>query len=151
MAKVELRKLPPHWIYVPSRRHTRALLDRLGADVRAVVYQGTASRPVAAWLSLGFVEARVVEGAWCFYLRFWGLPEALAGPVREGLSDSALGEVERFIGACLATRPDETAKPTQLHLSFALEDGAIRSTCRAKVVDRYSYPTGDWWRDRSTV
>lgn len=151
MAKVMLRKLPPHWIYVPSRREVRTLLDRLGADVRAVEYHGTAYRPRATWLHLGLLEARVVEGAWCFYLRFWGLPEALAGPLREGLSDSALGEVQRYIDACLAAWPDGSVKPTQLQLCFDLEAGLIRSACRVNEVDGYSYRTGEWWLGRSTT
>jgi hypothetical protein len=151
MTRVILKKLPPHWSYIPSKRQVRALLDRLEADVRVVEYHGTAYRPRGKWVCLGFLEARVVERAWCFYFRFWGLPDALAGPVRECLSDSALGEAQCFIGACLARRPRETIKPRQLHLSFAVEDGLIRSACRAKVVDRYSYPTGDWWMDSSAV
>src|SRR5262249_49629523 len=121
------------------------------ADVRAVEHRGTAYRPDESSISLGFLEARVVDGAWRFYLRFWGLPEAQAGPVRESLSNSALTEIPSFIGACLATAPDESVKPTQLHLSFALEDGSIKSTCRVRAVDRYSYPTGEWWADRCDV
>jgi len=67
-----LEKLPPHWVFVPSKRRVRELLADLDADVRWVEFYGTGYGRSTDRLSIGFVESRVVEGSWCFYLHLWG-------------------------------------------------------------------------------
>ncbi len=87
---ISAKKLPPHWLFVPSKRQVRELLAELGADVRLVEFYGTGYGRNPDRLSLGLVESRVVGGGWCFYLHLWGVREAVAGRVREELAAAAL-------------------------------------------------------------
>jgi hypothetical protein len=80
------KKLPPHWVYVPSRREVRTLLLRLAADVRQVEFDGTGSGPSTVGLLLGYLERRVVGGSWCFYLRLWGVPKSVVEVQRDDLA-----------------------------------------------------------------
>src|SRR5207237_7688238 len=107
----------------------------------------TGSKDGEGRVSLGYLESRVVDGRWCFYLHLWGVQEAKVDPLVEELSAAALGALERHIRECLDRQPAETVKPEQLRLSFRLGGGEVRDECRARVKDRYSFPTGDWWRE----
>src|SRR5262249_21187674 len=118
MARFVIEKLPAHWLFVPSKRQVRELLDELGVDVRLVEFSGTSYGRMTDRLSLGFVESRVVKGGWCFYLHLWGVREAVASPVREELATAALVEVRQYIRRCASQLPAETIKPAQLSLSF---------------------------------
>ncbi len=79
MSRFPGKKLPPHWLYVPSRREARDLLRQLGVDVRRVELDGPGSGTGPVGLLLGYLERRVAEGRWCFLLRLWGAPEAAVG------------------------------------------------------------------------
>lgn len=147
MAKFVIQKLPPHWVIVPSKRAMRELLRRLGADVRLVEYVGTESWPKATHFSLGFLESRVADGGWRFYLRLWGVRESMVGAYREAAAQAVLAEIERYIHSCIRQRPADVIKPAQLYLSFEIKDGDVQSRCRVKIKDKYSFSTGDWWLD----
>jgi hypothetical protein len=141
------KKLPPHWVYVPSRRQVRDLLRSLAADVRRVEFDGTGSGPSSVGLLLGYLERRVADGGWCFYLRLWGVPEAAVGERRTELARAALEAIAQSVAECLASPPAETAKPTQLLLRFAVEADGVVSKCSVKPVDRYSFWAGRWWEN----
>ena len=96
MPRFAMEKLPLHWLFVPSKRRLRAFLATLAADARLVELYGTGYGHDADWISLGFVESRVTEGAWCFYLHLRGSREAVVGAVREELESAVLGEIERY-------------------------------------------------------
>jgi hypothetical protein len=147
MTRFLIRKLPPHWRFVPSQRRVRDWLAQLGADVRFVEYEGTGRKSAERWVSLGFLESRVVDGYWCFYLRFWGIQEKRVKPLLKELSETALGTIARYIRDCLNRQAAETTKPEQLLLVFRVEDGKIHSACWVKLKDRYSFPTGNWWQE----
>jgi hypothetical protein len=151
MARFVIKKLPPHWVFVPSRRQLRDLLSRLGADVRLVELHGTGYARTANRLSLGFVEGRVVDGRWGFYVRLWGVREAAVGGLQGEMAKAALAEVGRYIGRCLSQPPVETSKPSQLRLGFRLDPEGITSECRVKAVDRWSSPTPVWWEKESSA
>ena len=53
------KKLPPHWIYVPSRKEIRDLLGGSLADVRRVEFGGTGSGPGRVGLRLGYLEQQL--------------------------------------------------------------------------------------------
>jgi hypothetical protein len=148
MPRFIVEKLPQHWLFVPSKRQLRDMLTRLGANVPLVEFYGTGYGCKADWLSLGFVESRVVEGGWRFYLRHWGVREDAVDPWREGLAEAALAEIECYVSACLSQPPAEVTKPSQLSLTFRLDLDGVRSACRVKVVGRYSYPTPGWWQSK---
>ena len=147
MARFVVKNLPPHWIFVPSRRRVRDWIDRLKVDVRCVEYGSTAYKPREEGLLLGFIESRFVDGNYCFYLQFWGLPEGLAGPIREGLSHRVLEEIEKFIRRPMTERPSESGKPTQKTLSFKINGGEILWSGGIELVDRYGFSSGTWWTD----
>jgi hypothetical protein len=139
------KKLPPHWVYVPSRREVRDLLRVLATDVRRVEFDGTGSGPSSVGLLVGYLERRVADGGWCFYLRLWGVPESAVGDRRAELALAALEAIQRSVVECLAYPPAEVAKPTQLLLRFAVEPDGVVSRCSVKPVDRYSFSAGNWW------
>jgi hypothetical protein len=152
MPRFVLEKLPPHWVFVPSKRQVQELLAELGADVRLVEFYGTGYRRDTDRVSLGFVESRVVEGSWCFYLRLWGVRDAVADPVREQLAAAALAEVARYIRECAGRPPAEVVKPAQLYLSYRIGPGGLRSECRVlAVAKRSSFPTRAWWAGESNT
>jgi len=139
------KKLPPHWVYIPSRREIRDLLRDVVADVRCVEFDGTGSGPSSVGQLLGYLERRVVDGGWCFYLRLWGAPESAVGKHRAELARAALEAIRQSVAECLARPPAEVAKPTQLLLWFAVETDGVVSKCSVEPVDRYSFSAGRWW------
>jgi hypothetical protein len=145
MAQFVFKKLPPHWLYVPSKRRLRDLLAELDADVRRVEFAGTAYGDRTDRLSLGFVESRVIEDGWCFYLHLWGLRESVAGPVREELTVTALAEIGLYVKKCISEPAACTIKPAQLVLSFRLESGGVQADCRASTGKKTPFSTGSWW------
>jgi hypothetical protein len=139
------KKLPPHWVYVPSRREVRDLLRGIAADVRRVDFAGTGFGPSSVGLLLGYLERRVADEAWCFYLRLWGVPEsAVEGRSRE-LARAAIHAIERSVAECLAAPASDVVQPTQLLLRFQVDDGGIMPKCSIEPVDRYSFSAGQWW------
>lgn len=148
MSRFPGKKLPPHWVYVPSRREVRGLLRDLAADVRRVEFDGTGSGP-SSGLLLGYLERRVASGAWCFYLRLWGAPESAVGERRDELARAALGAIAQSVAECLASPPAEVVKPTQLLVWFAAGADGVVSKCSVKPVDRYSFSAGRWWESPS--
>jgi hypothetical protein len=141
-----IEKLPPHWLFVPSKRQVREVLAELAADVRLVEFYGTGYGRSPDRLSLGFVESRVVGGRWCFYLHLWGVREAVAGPVRNELAAAALAEIGRYIRGCAGQPPADIVKPAQLYLSFRVEAGEVCPECRVSPVGKTSsFPTRAWW------
>lgn len=145
MPRFVLEKLPPHWLFVPSKRQVRELLAELDADVRRVEFYGTGYGHSTDRLSLGFLESRVIEGSWCFYIHLWGVRASVAGPVREELTAAVLSEIGQYIRKCTSEAPADVVKPAQLYLSFRIEPGSFHSECSVKTVDQFSYPTGSWW------
>lgn len=146
MPKFVVEKLPRHWLFVPTKRQVRELLTDLGADVRLVELYGTGYGRSVDRFSIGFVESRVVDGGWCFYLHLWGVREAVAGPVREELAAAALAEIGRYIRGCAGQPPADVVKPAQLYLSFRIEAGEVRPECRVSPVGKTSsFPTRAWW------
>lgn len=146
------KKLPPHWLYAPSRRQVRKLLSTLGADVRHVRLNGTGRGP---WSSgsflLGYLEHRVIEGAWCFYLCLWGVPESAVAGHRDELAQAALDAIGRSVAECLANPATEVVKPTQLLLWFQVGEENVISKCRVDAVDGYSFSAGNWWASESPI
>lgn len=147
MSRFSGKKLPPHWVYVPSRREVRNLLRDLGADVRRVEFGGTGSGPSSVGLLLGYLERRVAAGRWCFFLRLWGAPESALGGHRDELARAVLEAIRQSVADCLTHPPAEVIKPTQLLLRFAVDEDRVVSGCRVKPVDQYSFSAGHWWED----
>lgn len=147
MSRFPGKKLPPHWIYLPSRREVRCLIRDLAADMRGVQFDGTGRGASPVGLLLGYLERRVAEGKWCFFLRLWGAPESVVGQCRVELARSALQAIRESIVECLARPPTEVVKPTQLLLWFSIEGEKVVSKCRVKPVDRYCFSTGRWWEN----
>jgi hypothetical protein len=145
MARLEAKKVPASWLFVPSRRQVRQLLANLRADVRLVELSGTASGQTPDWISLGFVESRLVEGGCRFYLRLWGVRKSVAGPVQEELAAAALAEIRRYIRERAGQPPAAPLQSTQLSLAFRRAGEEIRSACRVRAVDRRSFPTPIGW------
>jgi hypothetical protein len=151
MPRFVLQKLPPHWLFVPSKRQVRELLAGLDADVRRIEFNGTGYGHSTDRLWLGFVESRVIEGSWCFYLHLRGVRESVVGPVREEVAAAALTEIGRYIRGCVSEPPADVVKPAQLSLAFRVGPGGIHSECRVSTVGRRSFPTGSWWAGKPTA
>lgn len=145
MSRFPGKKLPPHWLYVPSRREVRDLVRRSPGDFRHVEFAGTGNGPSSVGLLLGYLERRVAGGAWCFYLRLSGVPEAAVGDHRAELASAVLAAIEGSVAECLASPPAEVTKPTQLLLWFAVKADGVVPKCNVKRVDRYSFSAGNWW------
>jgi hypothetical protein len=145
MPHFRLKKLPPGWLFVPSKRQLRAVLAETGADVPLVEMAGTGYARLPDRVSLGFLESRVVEGRWRFYLHLWGIREAAVGTLREELATAALAEIREYIRGCISQQPADIIKPAQLRLSFRISPAGVHFEGRVKVVGRYSYPTPVWW------
>jgi hypothetical protein len=92
-------------VYVPSRKEVRDLVRELGADVRCVELDGTGSGLSSVGLLLGYLERRVVDSEWCFYLRLWGVPESAVGELRTELARAALEGIRQSVAECLARPP----------------------------------------------
>ena len=145
MSRYPGKKLPPHWVYVPSRREVRDLLRDLADDVCCVKLGGTGSGLSSVGLLLGYLERRVTDGGWCFYLRLWSVPESAVGERRAELARAALEVIRQSVADCLACPPAQVAKPSQVLLRFAVEADGVVSNCSVKPVDRYSFSAGRWW------
>lgn len=145
MARLSGKKLPPHWVYVPSRREIRDLLRLAPGDVRRVDFDGTGSGLSPVGLLLGYLERRVVDSEWCFYLRLWGVPESAVGERRGDLAVEAVHAIRQSIADCLATPSAAVVKPTQLLLWFAVGTDGIVPKCSLKQVKRHSFSAGEWW------
>jgi hypothetical protein len=146
MSRFPGKKLPRGWVYVPSRREVRELLRNLAADVRRVEFAGTGSGPSSVGLLLGYLERRVAKGAWCFYLRLWGVPQAAVSEHRHELAHAALDAIAKSVAECLASPPADVVKPTQLLLRFAVGAKGVTTKCRVELVDRFSFYAGCWWQ-----
>ena len=151
MTRFLMRKLPPHWLFVPSKRQLQKVLDRLGADLCVVEFGRTGASESLDRISIGFLEARTVNDRWCFYLRLWGVREALIGPLLKELSVVAADEIEHFIRARLCQPPSADVDPSQFHLVFRAEDGLVRSLSYQRSIGTYSFSTGEWWKERTRV
>jgi hypothetical protein len=151
VSRVFGKKLPPHWVYVPSRRQVRGLLRDLAADVRCVEFAGTGWHARAIGLRLGYLERRVADGAWCLYLRLWGVPESAVAERRDELARAALQAVRRSVAECLAAPAATVIRPTQLHLLFRVGTDGIISRCSVDPVDPYSFSAGCWWAGANSV
>ena len=150
MSRYPGKKLPPHWIYVPSPREARGLLKGLAADVRRVEFDGTGSGPnPAGRLLLGYLERRVVDGAWCFYLRLCGVPESAAGERRDELARAVIHAIRHSVAEYLAIPATGVIKPTQLLLWFVAGAEGVTPGCKVEPVDRYSFSAGCWWTSPS--
>ncbi|WP_435018188.1 hypothetical protein TA3x_000134 [Tundrisphaera sp. TA3] len=145
MSRFPGKKLPPHWVYLPSRRQVRDLLRGLDADVRRVDFAGTGSGPSSVGLLIGYLERRVADGGWCFYLRLWGVPESSVEGRSEELALAALLSIEDSVAECLAIPATDVVKPTQLHLWFKIDAEGVIPECRVKPVAPYSFSAGQWW------
>jgi len=139
------KKLPPNWLYVPSRREVRDLLRGLAADVRRVDFAGTGSGLSSVGLLLGYLECRVADEAWCFYLRLWGVPESTVEGRSQELAQAAVHAVERSVAECLAVPASDVVQPKQLLLRFKVDNDGVIPECRIEPVDRYSFSAGQWW------
>jgi hypothetical protein len=139
------KKLPPHWVYVPARKEVRDLLRSLGADVFRVEFAGTGGGTGRVGLSLGYLEHRVVDGAWRFYLRLWGVPQSNVEGQRDELAQAALHAIRQSVARCLAVPTATALKPTQLYLLFELGPNGVIPKCRVDPVDQYSFSAGCWW------
>jgi hypothetical protein len=145
VARFPGKKLPPRWVYVPTRRQVRNLLRGLAADVRCVEFNGTGRGPSSVGLLLGYLECRVVDEAWCFYLRLWGVPTSALYDRHDELAQAALRAIGQSVAECLAAPAAVTVKPTQLLLRFEVEAAGVVPKCSVKTVDRYSFSAGNWW------
>jgi hypothetical protein len=110
-----------------------------------VEFAGTASHPSSSRLLLGYLERRVADGAWCFYLRLWGVPESTVGEYRDELARAALGAIGRAVAECLSLPAAEVVKPSQLLLCFAVGPDGVVPECRVKLVNAYSFSAARWW------
>jgi hypothetical protein len=131
-------------VYVPSRREVRELLRGLPADFR-VEFAGTGSGPSRVGLLLGYLERRVADAGWRFYLRLWGVPESAVGGHRDELALAAAETVRQSVAECLARPAADVAKPTQLLLWFEVGAGGVVPGAQVKPVDQYSFSAGRWW------
>ena len=92
------KKLPAGWTYVPSRREVHELARPLDVRSLHVDLDGTGSGPSAyGRLLLGYVERRVVDGAWCFHLRLWGVREADIVTVKPRLARAAIEAIGGYL------------------------------------------------------
>ncbi len=113
MSRFPGKKLPPHWLYVPSRREIRELVRQSPGDFRWVEFDGPGRGPSPVGLLLGYLERRVAGGAWGFYLRLWGVPESAINDHRDALASATLEVIEGCVTECLASPPATAAKPMQ--------------------------------------
>lgn len=145
MVRMRGKKLPPHWVYVPSPRQIRALLEELHLDRSVVGLSGTGGGPGAAGLTLGFLLREVREAAWEFRLTLWGVPEDAVGDRSDLLTAAALGVIRERIMECVVQPAIEAVKPTQTWLRFAVTPDAIVSRCSTHEIN---YGRPGWWTFR---
>lgn len=143
------RRPPKHWRYVPTKREIRQLIDDNAFPVVRVDFSGTSGFPgnrcEKSPYGLGFLEARVVEGEWRFYLDLWSIREHLTEAHGDEIARAALGALKNHMVSCLSRPAAATVKPTQLYLRIAVDEQGVRSESSTKQVDKYSFSTGDWW------
>ncbi len=138
MSRFPGKKLPPHWVYVPSRREVRDLLRGLGANVRGVKFDGTGGGLSSfGTLLLGYLERRVADEGWCFFLRLSGVPKSALGNRHAELSCAALEAIRQSVSECLMLPPAEVTKPTRLLLFFSFEAEGVVSRCSVKPGDQF--------------
>lgn len=140
------KKLPPHWVYVPSPREIRSLLNEFSGGIRRMELGGTGwDCSSSGQLSLGFLERRVVDNTWCFYINISGVRESAVDGRRDEISRAVIKAVRRSIVECSAIPAADWIKPTQLDLWFRIDLDGVHSECSKRTVP-YLYPTGFWWR-----
>ena len=131
MSRFPGKKLPSGWVYVPSWREVRGLVNHSPGDFRQVEFIGTGLRPSSDRLLLGYLERRVVDGVWCFCLRLKGVPESAVGTHRSELASTALAAIEGSVAECLARPPTDVIKPTELRLWFTVgAEGVVPNQAR---------------------
>ena len=91
----------------------------------------------------------MVDGAWCFYLRLWGVPKSAVEGWRGELAQAALHAVRQSVAKCLAVPAAAVVKPTQLHLLFQIGQDGVIPKCHVNPVGRYSFSSGCWWASPS--
>jgi hypothetical protein len=119
--------------------------------VLRVDFGGTGSGLRSGKLLLGYLERRVVENVWLFYLRLWGVPQAAVEGQRDELARAAIHAIGHSVAECLAVPAMGTIKPTQLLLWFSLGTGHVVPTCKVDLVDQYSFSAGQWWASPSSI
>jgi hypothetical protein len=143
------KKLPPHWVYVPSPREIRTLLNEFPGGIRRMELGGTGwDCSSSGQLSLGFLERRVVDRTWCFYIKIWGVRESAVDGRRDEISRVVIEAVRRSIVECSAIPAADWIKPTQLSLWLDICLDGVHSKCSNRTVP-YFYPTGSWWMSSS--
>lgn len=143
------KKLPPHWVYIPSPREVRKLLNEFADNVTRLECAGTGSEiSQTGLIRLGYLERRVVEGAWCFNVRLDGAPESAVINRYDELSRAAILAIRRSISECLMIPPTDLIKPTHLNLWFRIGLDGVRSECHVQPIHPW-YPTGIWWMNPS--
>jgi hypothetical protein len=142
-------KPPKQWTYVPTKRQIRQFIEDNGFPVVRVDFKGTAGFPgdrcEHSPYGMGFLHARVVNGAWRFYLQFWAIRAQLASEYGENIAVVVLSEIKAQIAACVSRAAVETEKPTELHLMIAADEDGVRSRSSSEQVDTYSFWAGAWW------
>jgi hypothetical protein len=153
MSRFPGKRLPPHWVYIPSWREVRKMVGDLATDVR-LEFGGTGRRE--DWVSrsldqlfLGYLERRVVDKAWRFYLQLRGIREAALEGHRDELAEAAVHAIASSVHECQARQADDVVAPTQLHLCFKITAHGVVPLCKIEPVGPYSYSAGRWWADPS--
>jgi hypothetical protein len=114
-----------------------------------VDFGGTGSGLRSGTLLLGYLERRVVDGAWCFYLQLWGVPEAAVEGQRDELARAAIHVIGHSVVKCLAISAAEVVEPSQLLLWFRIGASGVIPECKVRPVGPYSFSAGHWWASRS--
>lgn len=118
MSRYPGKKLPPGWVYIPSRRDVRKSLTDLPAEIQLdLAGTGHFLSPLDSFM-FGLLDRRVVEAAWCFELRLWGAPEAVVGAARDDLARAAVHAIRRWVADCLTIPPADELEPSQKGLWF---------------------------------
>ncbi len=143
------KKLPPHWVYVPSPREIRSLLNEFSGGIRRMELGGTRRDFSSSGLiSLGYLERRVVDGAWCFYIYLQGVPESAVNGRRDEISRAAVLAIKRSIAECLMIPPNDLIKTTHLNLWFRIGSDGVSSECKVDLIHPL-FATGTWWTSLS--
>jgi hypothetical protein len=116
-----------------------------------VEFAATGGGPSSVGIRLSYLDPRVVDGAWCFYLRLWGVPESAMAERRDELARAALQEVRQSVAEFLSAPAATVVRPTQLHLFFDLREDGPTSRCSVEPIGPYSFSAGCWWASPSPV
>jgi hypothetical protein len=97
--EIRIKKLPPHWRYLVSRRQIKEAVADASERIRVVEFSGTGLKPskLTGSLNAGQCDARIVGMDWCFRLRFRGLPENVLGLTADDLTPKILAGVCEFL------------------------------------------------------